>query len=49
MGLNAWIAGDAYAAFTVQQHTHFMQHILHHFGASISSAVLIGLIQKQED
>lgn len=47
MGLNAWVANDACAAFTVEQHAHFMQHILHHFGACISSAELVELIHKQ--
>ena len=47
MGLNAWVVSDGCAAFTVEQHAHFMQHILHHFGEGISSNDLVKRIQLE--
>ncbi|HAT30622.1 MAG TPA: isochorismatase [Janthinobacterium sp.] len=40
-GFNTWVVGDACAAFTRQQDSHFHEHILHHFGAGIAAAALV--------
>lgn len=46
-GLNAFVVTDACAAFTRAQDEYFSQHILHHFGAEITSASLVELLNVE--
>ncbi|RQS59875.1 cysteine hydrolase [Burkholderia sp. Bp8963] len=40
MGLDCWLVTDGCAAFTVAQHDHVVEHVLHHFGAGVDTASL---------
>lgn len=46
MGMNTWVASDACAAFTTAQHEYFMENILHHFGAGITTEALLAQMKK---
>jgi len=43
-GLNVYVVTDACAAFRREQDEYFNQHILYHFGAGITAAALVRLI-----
>ncbi len=45
-GFNVYVVTDACAAFTRAQDEYFSQHILHHFGAGITAASLVKLLNN---
>jgi nicotinamidase-related amidase len=48
MGYNVFVATDAVAAFERQQQEYFEKHVLHHFGAGITSNELMSLMQADQ-
>ncbi|GAB7024442.1 cysteine hydrolase family protein [Salidesulfovibrio brasiliensis] len=45
LGYNAYLVEDACAAFEESQHEHVLKHVVHHFGASITSDSLTSFIK----
>lgn len=46
LGLDAWIVEDCCAAFTVAQHDHVLEHVVHHFGRITDSHALIAAMEE---
>lgn len=46
LGYNAYVVTDAVGAFEDHQNTYFQEHVLHHFGAGITSDALIAVIEE---
>ena len=36
LGYNCWLVEDASAAFTPEQRAHVLEHVMHHYGGTIS-------------
>jgi nicotinamidase-related amidase len=47
LGLNVYVVKDAVAPFEPEQQAYFERHVLHHFGAGITSDQLIAQLQGQ--
>lgn len=48
LGYNAYVVTDAVGAFEDHQNAYFQEHVLHHFGAGMTSDALIGVIEAAQ-